>query len=129
MKTDEVKSPPVDLGTRTKAFALRIIRLFAAMPKTTESQVLGRQLLRCGTSVGAHYYEASRARTSAEFVSTLNRGLGELEEARYWLELLADSGIVPAARLTDLRTEADELVAILVVCLKNAKQKGGPRDE
>ncbi|MEX0677320.1 MAG: four helix bundle protein [Pirellulales bacterium] len=115
--------PVVDLGTRTRGFALRVVRLFAALPKTTEAQVLGRQLLRCGTSVGAHYREASRARSNAEFVSKLNGGLAELEEAGYWLELLADSKIVPATRLAELRAEADELIAILVTCTKNAKQK------
>lgn len=113
----------VDLGTRTKAFALRIIRLYAAIPKTTEAQVLGKQLLRSGTSVGAHYREASRSRSNAEFVSKLNSGLSELEEVRYWLDLLAESNIIPAERLSDLRAEAEELVAIFVTCIKNAKQK------
>jgi four helix bundle protein len=116
-------APNVDLGTRTKAFALRIIRLYAAIPKTTEAQVLGKQLLRSGTSVGAHYREASRSRSNAEFVSKLNSGLSELEEVRYWLDLLAESNIIPAERLSDLRAEAEELVAIFVTCIKNAKQK------
>ncbi|MEX0977538.1 MAG: four helix bundle protein [Pirellulales bacterium] len=117
------RNPAVaDLSTRTKAFALRIVRLFAALPKTTEAQVLGRQLLRCGTSVGAHYREASRARSNAEFVSKLNCGLAELEEALYWIELLADSNIVQAARLAELRAEDSELIAIFVTCTKNAKQ-------
>jgi four helix bundle protein len=120
---------PIDLGSRTRAFALRVVRLFAALPKTTEAQVLGKQLLRCGTSVGAHYREASRARSDAEFVSKMNGGLAELEEAGYWLELLADSEILPPARLAELRAEADELMAIFVTCAKNAKQKTRPRHE
>jgi four helix bundle protein len=114
---------PVDLAMRTKAFALRVIRLFGALPKTTESQVLGKQLLRSGTSVGAHYREGSRARSVAEFVSKIEGALAELEETHYWLELIAESGVMPASKLTQLRREANELIAILVTCAKNAKGK------
>lgn len=113
----------VDLRTRTKQFSLRIIRLFAALPKTTEGQVLGKQLLRSGTSVGAHYREATRARSDAEFISKLEGGLQELEESAYWMELLAESGIVAPARLSELQKEADELTAILITCVKKAKHK------
>ncbi len=111
----------IDLRTRTKQYALRIIRLFTALPQTTVAQVLGKQLLRCGTSVGAHYREGCRARSTAEFVSKLEGGLQELEEAGYWLELLADGGIVPPARLTELIGETEQLIAILVTCVKRAK--------
>jgi four helix bundle protein len=114
---------PVDLRTRTKNFALRIIRLFAALPKTPEGQVIGKQLLRSGTSVGAHYREATRARSDAEFISKLEGGLQELEEAAYWMELLSESAIVVPGRLCELQKEADELTAILITCVKNAKQK------
>ena len=69
----------VDLRARTKAFALRIVRLYASLPKTTEAQVLGKQLLRSGTSVGAHYREAHRARSDAEFVSKIEIALAELD--------------------------------------------------
>ncbi len=100
-----------DLRERTKEFALRIVRLYAALPKTTEAQVLGKQVLRSGTSVGANYREATRARSTAEFVSKVGVGLQELEETDYWLELLAASGIVPEARLADLRNELNELTA------------------
>ena len=93
---------PIDLKQRTKAFALRIIRLFAAIPNTTEAQVIGKQLLRSGTSVGAHYREACRARSSAEFVSKIEGGLQELEESAYWMELLIESNIIPESRLTEL---------------------------
>jgi four helix bundle protein len=110
-----------DLKTRTRQFALRVIRLFAALPKSVEAQVLGRQLLRSGTSVGAHYRESCRARSNAEFISKLEGGLQELEETSYWLELLSESGIVPEHRLTELVKEADELAAILVTCVKRAK--------
>jgi four helix bundle protein len=114
---------PEDLRTRTKRFALRVIRLFCALPKTTESMVLGKQLLRAGTSVGAHYREATRARSDAEFISKLEGGLQELDESAYWMELLSDSGSVAAARMADLQKEAEDLTAILVTCVKNAKKK------
>jgi len=116
------ENKPVDLRMRTKQFALRIIRLYAALPKTMEGQVIGKQLLRSGTSVGAHYREASRARSDAEFISKLEGGLQELEESAYWMELLSESGIVSAARLTELQKEADELTAILITCVKKTKQ-------
>jgi four helix bundle protein len=93
------------------------------LPKTTEAQVLGKQALRSGTSVGANYREATRARSTAEFVSKVGVGLQELEETDYWLELLADSDIVPEARLTDLRNELNELTAILVSSIKTAKKR------
>jgi four helix bundle protein len=99
-----------------------MIRLYSSLPKTTEAQVIGKQVLRSGTSVGAHYREARRARSAAEFVSKVEGGLQELEETIYWLELLAESGIVPASRLSDLCREADELTAILVSSAKTAKQ-------
>ena len=92
------------------------------LPKTTETQVIGKQVLRSGTSVGAHYREASRARSTAEFLSKIEAGLQELEETAYWLELLVESEIVEATRLNDLQQEANELTAILVTCAKNAKQ-------
>lgn len=111
-----------DLRERTKAFALRVIRLYCSLPKPTLAQVLGKQVLRSGTSVGAHYREACRARSTAEFISKIEGGLQELEETAYWLELLADSEVVPARRLADLRREADELTAILASSAITAKK-------
>src|SRR5437763_13430481 len=96
-----------DLQVRTKTFALRVIRLYCSLPKTTEAQVLGKQVLRSGTSVGAHYREAMRARSVAEFVCKLEGGLQELEETAYWFELLVESGIASEKRLSELRKEAD----------------------
>ena len=112
-----------DLRQRTKAFALRIIRLYTALPKTTEAQVIGKQLLKSGTSMGVHYREACRARSSAEFVSKIEGGLQELDESAYWIELLIESNIVAESRLAELVCEASELTAILVTCVKNAKQR------
>ncbi len=110
-----------DMNERTKRFALRIIRLFAALPKTTEAQVIGKQLLRSGVSVGAHYREAKRARSTAEFTSKLEVGLQELEETGYWIELLADTEIISKKRPQELQNEIEELTAILVSIIKNAK--------
>ena len=95
MKDDSSFIPqPSSLADRTRAFAVRVIRLYSALPKSTEAQVIGKQLLRAGTSVGAHYREAVRARSDAEFISKLEGGLQELEETRYWLELLRDVNIM-----------------------------------
>ena len=112
-----------DLRQRTKQFALRIIKVYSALPKSTEAQVIGKQVLRSGTSVGAHYREATRARSTAEFISKLGGGLQELEETTYWLELLVESGLVKAARLSELQQETDELTAIFVASINTAKRK------
>src|SRR2546426_10801754 len=110
-----------DLRDRTKAFALQIIRMFAAIPKTTEAQVLGKQLLRSGTSVGANYREAYRGRSRAEFISKCGDSLRELEETAYWLELLVDAKIVPPEMVAALRQECDELISIFVTIVKRSK--------
>ncbi len=97
------------------------MRLFVALPKTVEAQVLGKQVLRSGTSVGAHYREAMRARSVAEFVSKVEGGLQELEETAYWLELLVESNIVAETKLASLLKEANELTAMLVASARTAK--------
>ena len=88
-----------DLRNRTKAFALRVIKLYTTLPKSPEAQVLGKQILRSGTSVGAHYHEACRAKSNADFVSKIEGGLQELEETVYWLELINEASIFPKERL------------------------------
>jgi len=112
-----------DLKERTEAYALRIIRMFAALPKTTETQVLGKQVLRSGTSVGANYREASRGRSKAEFVAKLGDCLKELDETDDWLSLLVKSEIVPVARMQSLIDETNELTAIMVTIIKKTKEK------
>lgn len=116
-------SASVDLQTRTKQFALRIVRLYSALPSSTLAQVIGKQLLRAGTSIGAHYREASRARSDVEFVSKLEVGLQELDETIYWLELVIESELVAAEKLAELIEEANQLLAILVTCVKNVKAR------
>jgi four helix bundle protein len=113
-----------DMKGRTKAFALRTIKLYVSLPKTTEAQVLGKQVLRSGTSVGAHYREASRAKSDADFISKMEGGLQELEETSYWLELLSEAGLVDGDRLQPLHAEASELIAIMVTMVKNTKARG-----
>ena len=116
-----------DLKQRTKDFALRVIRLQSALPKSVVAQVIGKQLLRSGTSVGAHYREGSRARSTSEFVSKLGGAQQELEESIYWLELIAEVEVVDSARLEDLSNEAIELGKILTTCIKNAKAKSSSK--
>ena len=121
MKYEENK--PQDLRIRTKDFALRIIRLYVSLPKTTEAQVLGKQILRSGISVGARYREGQRAKSDADFISKMEGGLQELDETTYWLELLSESNIVPAERLSSLQKEADELIAIFVSIVTKVKTR------
>jgi four helix bundle protein len=113
---------PQDLKLRTKEFALRVIRMYARLPKTdTVAQVLGKQVLRSGSSVGANYREASRGRSKAEFISKIGDSLKEIEETEYWLELLVDSGCVRSPKMADLLDETRQLIAIFTTIDKKAK--------
>jgi four helix bundle protein len=110
-----------ELRSRTKRFALRIIRLFRSLPRSTEAQVLGKQLLRSGTSVGANYRSSGRARSKAEFVSKIGIVVEEADESVFWLECLVESGIVKEELLKDLLVEANELVAIFASSYRTAR--------
>lgn len=124
MKAENMEEQmPLDLKVRTKQFALRIIRLYTSLPKTTEAQVIGKQVLRSGTSVGAQYREAQRAKSDADFINKVEGSLQELDETGYWLELLKDSEIFSAEKLNPLLKETDELTAILVTIVKKVKNK------
>jgi four helix bundle protein len=112
-----------DLSVRTKMFALRIISLFKALPSTVEAQVIGKQVLRSGTSVGAQYREGMRARSRAEFQSKLEGAIQELEETGYWLELLIESGIIAEDKLKHLHQEQRELTAMMTASVLTAKTK------
>jgi four helix bundle protein len=122
-KKDGCRSTPPDLKDRTRDFALRIIRLYTALPKRSESQIIGKQVLRSGTAVGANYCEGLRARSKSEYAAKLNIGLMELEETLYWLELMEQAGIVPASRLAMIKAETCELTAIFVALIKMARTK------
>jgi four helix bundle protein len=118
-----------DLAERTEDYALRIIRTYTSLPKTSEAQVIGRQVLRSGTSVGAQYREARRARSTAEFISKIESALQELDETEYWLGLLCKSGIVKAELLEALMCETNELIAILTTSAKTAKSRRKSKKE
>jgi four helix bundle protein len=116
-----MKDEVPELVARTRDFALRIVRMFVALPKTEEARVLGRQVLRSGTLVGANYREAQRARSKAEFIAKVGDCLKELDETSHWLELLTESEIVPEAKLSALSNECNELLAIFTTISKRAK--------
>jgi four helix bundle protein len=117
----KVQNRKVDLADRTKLYARRIIRLVSALPKSVVAQVLGKQVLRSGTSVGANYREASRARSKAEFIAKMGDCLKELGESEYWLDLLSEENVVPPAKLAPLLKETRELIAIFVTSIKTAR--------
>ena len=106
---------------RTKRFALRVIRFVEALPKGTTSGVLGRQLLRSATSVGANYRAACRAKSPADLMSKLAIVEEEADEALYWMELLVESELVSSARVADLMNEANEIAAMTVASLKTLR--------
>ncbi len=114
-----------DLRERTTEFALRIVRMYTKLPKTTEAQTLGRQVLRSGTSVGAQFRESQRAKSDADFINKLEGCLQEADETAYWLELLVRSEIVPADKIEFLRKETDEIIAILVTIVTKVKKRIG----
>ena len=110
-----------DLRERTKQFALRVLRLYRALPARGEARVIGKQLLRSGTSVGANYRAACRARSRAEFVAKLGIVLEEADESLFWLELLQESGIIRSTLLTPLLQEANELTSIFTASICTGK--------
>jgi four helix bundle protein len=95
--------------------------MFVTLPKSAEAQILAKQVLRSGTSIGANYREAYRGRSKAEFIAKCGDCLKEIEETAYWLELLVDARIVSSAKLAPLRQEIDELTAIFVTIIKRSK--------
>ena len=112
----------VELKARTKQLALRIIRLIRALPGSAEGKVIGYQLLRSGTSVGANYRAACRSCSRAEFLSKLSVVIEETDETAFWLELLCDAKIINPTRLQDLLSEENQLLAIFVASRQTAKK-------
>ena len=110
-----------DLLGRTKRYALNIIKLVASLPNTREANIIGTQLLKAGTSVGANYREANRARSKAEFRAKIGIVEQESDESLYWLEILKESGIASGKLLDELLIEADELVAIFTTIGRRSK--------
>ncbi len=111
-----------ELKQRTKSFALRIMGLIDSLPVGRTAEVIGRQLLRSGTSVGANYRAACRAKSVADFIAKMGIVEEEADECMYWMELLSEAKILPLARLQPLIAESDELVAITVSSIKTARE-------
>jgi four helix bundle protein len=101
------------------------VKFFGKLPKTDEARVLGRQLLRAGTSIAANYRAVCRAKSDADFIHKLGTVVEEADESLLWLELLEEAGICPAAQVATLKKEADELVRILQTSLNTAKRNAG----
>jgi four helix bundle protein len=116
--------PADELKLRTKNFALRIVKVFQALPRSEEARTLGKQLLRSGTSVAANYRAVCRSRSKAEFVARLGIVVEEIDETVFWLELLIESEIISQVRLGDLQREANELLAIFVSSQLTSKGVG-----
>ena len=113
--------PRRDLRHRTKAFAVRVVKLVDALPATRAAGVIGQQLMRSATSVGANYRSACRGRSQAEFVAKLGIVEEEADESIYWFELLVETGLVPVAMLKDLMREADEITAMVVSSIRTSR--------
>src|SRR3954468_2549555 len=109
-----------ELRQRTKRFALRVLNLVAALPKTIEGRAIANQLVRSGTSIAANYRSACRARSKAEFIAKLGVVLEEADETQLWLELIVEGKLLTAGRVRPLLDEANELVAIFVTSRKSA---------
>ncbi|MBI4670989.1 MAG: four helix bundle protein [Chloroflexi bacterium] len=110
------------LEQRTKQYALRVIRATEALPNTRTGNVIANQLLRCGTSVGANYRSACRARSRPDFISKVGIAIEEADESQYWMELIVEAGMFPEARMQDLMKESDEIIAILTASSQTAKR-------
>jgi four helix bundle protein len=113
-----------ELQDRTKAFALQVIRLVDSLPPNRTGEVIGRQLLRSATSVGANYRAACRARSPADFIAKMGIVEEEADECLYWMELLVEAGVVGGDRLKELMAETHELIAITVASIKTARVRG-----
>ena len=120
----DAKSTPMaaQLRERTKQFSLRIIRLSKALTRTEEARIIRRQIVRCGTAIGANYRAVGRARSHKEFVAKLGIVIEEADETVYWLELLIAGAIVPAKRLEQLLDEANQLLAIFCASMRTARR-------
>ena len=112
-----------ELRGRTKQFALRVIRLASELPNTPEGSVIQGQLLRSGTSVGANYRAAKRARSTADFINKMGIVEEETDEAMYWMELIVESALMDKARISELHKEADEILSMVVASIRTARKR------
>jgi four helix bundle protein len=116
MKDDELRK-------RTKVFALRVIKLAEALPDNPIGRVIRGQLLRSGTSVGANYRAAKRAKSNADFISKMGTVEEEADESMYWMELIVEAGLMKEELLSDLYREADEILSMVVASIKTARKR------
>jgi len=121
--TESALTKATELKQRSKSFAVRIVNLFRSLSRAPDAQTLGKQLLRCGTSVAANYRAVCRARSQAEFISRMAIVVEEADETVFWLELLIETGIISSERTHDLLKEANELAAIFGASLRTSKQR------
>lgn len=112
-----------DMDRRTKAFALRIIKMYGVLPSRVETSVIGKQVLRSGTSVAANYREAGRSRSRIEMAAKLGVVEQELAETQLWLELLIESGFASKAKMQPLMDECEQLLKIIVATIKRLKSR------
>jgi len=122
-RMEDERRVPEDLKSRTKRFALQIIRLYSALPKATEAQVLGKHILRAGTSVGAHYREAIGGQSEKDFTAKMRIAYKEARETHYWLRLLNDSGLIEESVFSSIIHDCDELLKLLGSITKTMKGK------
>jgi four helix bundle protein len=113
--------PAEELKNRSKQFAIRIVKLFRSLPRTEDARIMGKQVLRSGTSVAANYRAVCRARSKAEFIAKIGVVVEEADETVFWLELLVETGIVREPRMRSLMSEANELLAILAASQYTAR--------
>ena len=118
-----------EMKARTKQFALRVIRLVESLPKTKTANVIGNQLLRSGTSVGANYRASCRAKSTADSVHKLSIVEEEADESIYWMELLVEGKIIKEKLLENLMNEADQILSIIVSSIKTVKEKRNPKSQ
>lgn len=114
---------PEDLRKRSKDFALRVLRMFRALPRTPDAQEIGRQVLRSSMSMAANYRAARRARSRSEFFAKLSIVVEEMDETVFWLEMLVDGQIVPEPKMRQLLKEANELVAIFAASRRTMRER------
>jgi four helix bundle protein len=110
-----------EMKKRTKAYGLAIIKLVESLPNTPTNRVIGNQLLKCGTSVGANYRASCRAKSKADFIAKMGIVEEEADETVYWMEMLVDAGIVPSSAVAELCVEGDQIVAITVSSINTAR--------
>ena len=123
MSMTDMSGKKDELRNRTKGFALRIIHLANALPDTPVGRVIRGQLLRAGTSVGANYRAAKRAKSTADFISKMGTVEEAADESMYWMELIVEAGLMKEILVVDLYNEADEILAMVVASIKTARKR------